>query len=213
MTEQLPLALPHRPALGRADFIVTASNANAVAEIERWACWPNARLALIGPNGAGKTHLAHVFSTLTGAAHLSDLAALPVAAPVVIEDAASVAGNAAAEEALFHHLNARQIAGAATLLTGVLPPARWSVALPDLASRLEATAIAEIAAPDDGLLSALLAKLFHDRGIRCSPPTLSYIAQRIERSHAAARAVVARIDRLSLAEGREVTRALAARAL
>ncbi|MFV0473788.1 MAG: chromosomal replication initiator DnaA, partial [Pikeienuella sp.] len=64
MSAQIPLglALPKRPARGRAAFHVSASNANAVALIDGWRNWPNRVLSLTGPEGAGKTHLAHVWA-------------------------------------------------------------------------------------------------------------------------------------------------------
>jgi chromosomal replication initiation ATPase DnaA len=50
------LDLPHRQALGRDDFLVTKSNAAAVALIDHWPDWP-ARGNGVGPPGSGKTHL------------------------------------------------------------------------------------------------------------------------------------------------------------
>ena len=43
---QLALDLGHRPAMGREDFLVTPSNALAVAWIDRWPDWPGPALAL-----------------------------------------------------------------------------------------------------------------------------------------------------------------------
>src|SRR5947207_74153 len=37
---QLAIDLPHRPALGRADFLVSDCNAGALGWIERWPQWP-----------------------------------------------------------------------------------------------------------------------------------------------------------------------------
>ena len=51
-------------------------------------------------------------------------------------------------------------------------PARdWAIALPDLSSRLGACAHVALAAPDDALLAAVLAKLFADRQVTV-PDTL-----------------------------------------
>src|SRR5687768_10052933 len=90
---QLVLALPARPALGRADFFVAPANRIALAQVDRWPEWPDGRLALAGPKGSGKTHLAHVWAARTGAGVLGagDLPALdpgsvPPDAVLAVED-------------------------------------------------------------------------------------------------------------------------------
>jgi hypothetical protein len=60
--------------------------------------------------------------------------------------------------------------------------------LPDLDSRMRQAALARIEAPDDALLSALLLKLAHDRGLKLTPAILAHVLPRIERSAAAVRA-------------------------
>lgn len=85
--------------------------------------------------------------------------------------------------------------------------------LPDLLSRLQAAAVARIGAPDDALLSAVLVKLFADRQITVPPALIAWLVLRMERSIAAARALVALLDARALAEGRPITRALAAEVL
>ena len=77
---QMPLMLEHRPALGKTDFLVSASNAEAVRLLSGWRDWPRRHLALVGPARAGKTHLAHVWMRESGAellpaARLDDAAA------------------------------------------------------------------------------------------------------------------------------------------
>jgi chromosomal replication initiation ATPase DnaA len=78
---------------------------------------------------------------------------------------------------------------------------------------MEAALLARLAPPDDALLAAVLAKLFADRQIAPAPDCVPYLARRIERTFEAARATVAAIDAQALAEGRKVTRALAAEVL
>lgn len=93
---QLVLGLSHRPALGRDDFLVASSNAEAVAWLDRWPDWPATALALHGPAGAGKSHLAQVWRRRSGAAEAAgegplDPPALAAAGAVVLDlgDAAS----------------------------------------------------------------------------------------------------------------------------
>ena len=70
-----------------------------------------------------------------------------------------------------------------------------------------------IDAPDDTLLSAVLIKLFADRQIAVTPALIAYVMPRMDRSFAAARALVTALDAAALARGTGVTRALAATVL
>lgn len=218
----LPLALPRRRALGRGDFHVSPANAGALAMIEGWRGWPGGRLALTGPAGAGKSHLVQVWRGLASAAEVAagDLdperaAALAGAGAVAVEDGDRIppARRAAAEAGLFHLHNLLAASGGALLVTGRSAPARWEVRLPDLASRLAAMPVAELDAPDDALLSSVLDKLLADRHIRAGAGLVPYLVRRIERSFAAAEAVVATLDARSLEAGARVTRDLARRVL
>ena len=215
MTGQLSFDLPVRPALGREDFFVSPANAEAVAMIEGWQGWPGGKLALAGPAGAGKTHLAHVWAGLSGATLLparaigsADIPGLATA-PVAVEDCEALAGDRAAEDALFHLHNLCLAEGQAVLLTAAAPPNRWPLTLPDLASRMQATPTVRIAPPDDRLLAAVMMKLFADRQLAPTPPTIPYLVRRVDRSFAAARDIVERLDRAAMAARRPVTLALA----
>ena len=219
-SRQLVLDLPVRPALGRADFFVSPANAIAVAMVDRWPDWPMRRLAVVGPQGAGKSHLAHVWSARAGAAilpveALAELALGEIAetAALAVEDADRVGAlGADAEEALFHLCN-RLAARGSLMLSGREPPARWPVALPDLASRLEAAPVARLEPPDDALLGAVLVKLFSDRQIVVGLDLVNYLVARIDRSFAAAESLVARLDQAGLARHRPITVRLAAEVL
>ena len=113
------------------------------------------------------------------------------------------------EAALFHLLNLAGEQQAFVLITARMPPASWPIALPDLASRLRAIPVVTLAAPDDAMLRAVLVKLFADRQIAVDEALVSYLMVRIERSFAAARSIVATLDREALRRQRPVTRALA----
>ena len=117
------------------------------------------------------------------------------------------------EQALFHLLNLVREARITILLTASKSPGDLGIALPDLNSRLKALPLASILPPDDALLRAVLVKLFADRQLSVEPAVIDYVLLRMERSLAAARAVVAEIDRLALSLQRSVTRQVANAAL
>ena len=201
MGRQLRLGLSRALRSGRADFVVSAANAEAVRQLDAWPQWPGGALALVGPAGSGKSHLAAVWTERAGA--LPPDTAAPLA-PVVFEDV----DRAPADEALFHLLNSAAERGG-VLLTARTRPSAWPTALPDLRSRLNALSVAELSEPDDAVLSGVLARLFAQRSIRPPEDLIPYLLRRIERSVPKARDVVERLDEEAAALHRPVTRALA----
>ncbi len=217
---QLVLDLGHRPALGGDDFLVAPGNAEAVRWIDAWPEWPSPLLVISGPAGSGKSHLAQVFLSKTGGRAVAarelargDAARLFASSPALALDDAERALDRSGEEALLHLYNHAAGVGRHLLLTAHRPPARWDCRLADLGSRLKAAPHAAIGAPDDALIAAVLVKQFADRQLLPDDDVISFMVRRMERSFAAARAAVERIDRLSLAERRNVTVPLARRVL
>lgn len=219
MPQQLSFDLPVLTARSREDFFVSPANAAAVGLIEGWAGWPARKLVLCGPEGAGKTHLVHVWAALADAA-VVEAATLPGAdipdlarRNIAVEDADRIAGNPAAEEALFHLHNLALAEGQSLLVTARTAPNYWGLALPDLASRMAGTATARLESPDDALLAAVMMKLFADRQLNPAPDVIPYLAKRIDRSFAAAQAVVATLDAAALDGGHEINLTLARQVL
>lgn len=215
MAEQLAFDLPANVRLGAKDFFVSAANHTAFALISAPEHWPDGKLSLVGPAGSGKTHLAKVFATQSGAqilpaAQIDPSAALPEG-PCVIEDGETL--PRAAEEWLFHAHNHLRAVGMPLLLTGRSAPARWDIALPDLASRLSAATTAKIDDPDDPLLLAVLLKHFQDRQLMPAPDALSYLERHLPRSFDAIRQTVETLDRAALAERKTLTRPFVRRVL
>ena len=202
LARQLRLELDRVLRPGRADFVTSPANAEALARMDAWPDWPGGVLALVGPAGSGKSHLAAVWADRAGAAAWDDAGA--PSRPAVVEDA----DRRPTGEALFHLLNAAAGAGG-VLLTARTRPAVWPSALPDLRSRLNALSVAELEEPDDAVLSGVLARLFAERSIRPPEDLIPYLVRRIERSVPHAREVVARLDEEAAALHRPVTRALA----
>jgi chromosomal replication initiation ATPase DnaA len=210
---QLAFALDPRENFSREDFLVGPGNAAAVQLVESWPHWPARTVALIGPEGSGKSHLAAIWAGAAGGRRLAGRALDEAAVPAALSTGALVieraGGDDLDEHAMFHLLNLAQEQRAFLLVTGRTAPAGWPIALPDLASRLRALPVVTLAAPDDAMLRAVLVKLFADRQLAVDDGLISFLMVRIERSFAAARSVVAELDREALRRQRPVTRALA----
>lgn len=211
---QLTLELPLAPSYSADDFLVAHSNNTAFATVLRWPQWPGRRLIIAGPAGSGKSHLAAIWAQRSGARivkaarlTLADLPVLALHTALVVEDA----DQAAAREAeLFHLLNLMEERGHFVILTAQSPPDNWKLATPDLLSRLRLAPLVRLGPPDAALVHDVLVKLFADRQLAVDPPLVAYIARHVERSLGAARALVERLDREALAQGRRITRAMAA---
>ena len=214
---QLVFELPHIPALGSEDFLISQSNEQAVRLIDNWPGWPFRCAVLSGPQGAGKTHLVNVWRGRSGARAFTAAeigraveAAKSDPCPVALEDFDHAVAD---EHAAFHLLNLARETGFDVLITAREQPGAWDIALPDLRSRLRSAALVTIEEPDEALLSAVLIKLFADRQLQIEPGVIGYVLKRTERSMAAIQSLVEDLDRAALAERRRVTRSLAARVL
>ena len=216
-SEQLLLDLPHRVALGRNDFLVTPSNAGAVALIDQWPKWPAYGAIIEGPEGCGKSHLVEVWlqqnaGEMTTATKI-DVDGIPnllKAGAAAIED---IHSSGVDERALFHALNFAKQESKFLLLTSRLPSQKLQFKIPDLASRIQALPSVQVLPPDDALLRGVLVKLFADRQIFVDEGLISYVLMRMPRSLGAARNLVSEIDKLALIERAEVTKQLVARVI
>ena len=219
MAEQLTFDLPVRISRARGDFFVSDANAMAVARLDNTSTWPNGKLVLVGPEGSGKTHLAHVWAEANGGLPVTNVGTLPVCdipeieGPVAIEVQDHLSMSAREEEAFFHFHNHMQAQQFPLLMIARTPPSQWDIALPDLKSRMVATDIVQIDAPDDALLAAVMVKQFADRQIVVAPNVISYLTSHMQRSFAEAERLVTELDKAALSEGRAVTRPLAQRVL
>lgn len=220
--EQLPLALDPTASPSLDDVIVAPECAAGVRLVASWPAWPSHAVILSGPSGSGKTHLAEVWAGRSDAVRIrgTELAGLdptPVAGRAVLIEHIDIALRTerprAAQTGLFHLLNTARETRGHLLLTTRTPPGGWSLALPDLASRLSGATHIALGAPSEAQMVAVLHKLFADRQLAVAPPLVATIVSRLERSLRAARELVERVDRIALAEHRKIDRSIVAKAL
>lgn len=209
---QLALALDHDESYARDDFLPGPGNAAALTLIESWPDWPANAVALIGPEGSGKSHLASIWANASGARTMSgralgesDLLASLATGALVVEETV-----AADERSLFHLINLAREEESFLLFTARTAPTSWSIAIPDLASRLRALPVVTLQSPDDAMLRGVIIKLAADRQLSLDDSVVRYLLSHVERSFAAARSAVITLDNEALRQGRPASRALAA---
>lgn len=216
VSSQYVLPLPHRVSRDRDDYYVSASNRQALTEVEHWPRWPLRMLAILGPAGSGKTHLACVHAArveMTG--HVLSTDPTAGGPHYLIEGIDARAGDANWEESMFHAFNRASLENGSILFTSRLPLPGIGFALADLRTRMNTVSVVELPPPDDALLLAVLLKLFADRQIdpERAAAVSAWAVPRMPRSLAAANGLVETLDRRSLAEKRRIDTRLAAEIL
>lgn len=190
---QIALPLDELRGGASSSLIITPSNATAFAGLGSAANWPRHCAILVGPARSGKSLMARYFGGQGG---------------TVIDDAET---NAA--ESLFNAWNRAQESAVPLLLISRWLPADWSIALPDLKSRLGSALLLEIGAPDDEMIEQLLQKQLADRGAAITMDALSYVKRRIERSYAAIESFARAANAMALAENAPVNLTLVKKVL
>jgi hypothetical protein len=188
------IALPLVTTASAETILTGPSLASVIAALGASRDWPFRAAVLAGPPRSGKSMIARWFVQSGAGDALDNADGLP-------------------EDVVFHRWNRAQSEDRALLMVSNRAAGAWQVALPDLASRLGAALLIEIGAPDDGLLRALIADHAARRGLALGEGVLDYLIPRIERSHAAAEALVETIDRLSLERKAAITISLVRDAL
>lgn len=171
---------------GSNDFLVSEANALAVRHLEGWRDWPVQTSVLSGPPRSGKSALGRLFARISGGE--------------VIDDA-----EGAGDEPLFHAWNRAQLDQRPLLLIAGHAPQHWTVALPDLRSRLSAAPHVRIDEPDDALALALIERGLTRAGAAWSADVPQWLHKRIERSYAAIAAVVDCLNTASLSSSRKIS--------
>jgi chromosomal replication initiation ATPase DnaA len=212
---QLPLDFGHEPSHAEDDFLVGEGNALAHARIIAWPHWSDGITLLVGPAASGKSHLARIFIDRSHAESVTPqtigaISSTSGRGAVVVEDVDRLDYD---EHALFHLLNQAMRGERTILLTARDDIALWPLRTDDVRSRARRAAVFRLEVSDDIELSQMFVKLFGDRQIRVDPKVIGYVVPRMERSPEEAAALVELMDRLALAKGSAITRAIASEAL
>lgn len=191
---QIALPLDIAPISHGEGYLVTDCNAKAHEQLSNWGRWPNATAILIGACGSGKLSMAHQFEKQSGGHFVAD-------------------ADKAADDDLFHLWNQSQVDKRPLLLMSSRDVSRWGVQLPDLKSRLAASLLIEIGAPDEAMIAGLFQKYFALRGLSMSEDALSYLGKRMERSYQNVELLAQKMNVLATERKKPITRAIAIEAL
>jgi chromosomal replication initiation ATPase DnaA len=207
--KQLALPFAEAQSFAAEDFCTAPSNAVARDWLDRPEAWSNGRLVLWGDAGCGKTHLLHIWAGAHGALLVNGptlYGLIRPTTPVAVDDADILPEP----RNLLHLLNAAAEAACPVLMTARLPPARQSIKLADLASRLRASESVEIRAPEDELLALMLTRQAADRQLSLSISVQNFLLTELPRTAYALREAVARLDHAARDRNARITRQLVA---
>lgn len=218
-SRQLPLALRFPPDQ-RLDTYVAAPP-GAIAQLRALATRAGADWCYLeGAPGSGKTHLAlgacaEAESAGRRAAYLplraaagrvrEALGALDGADVAALDDLDAIAGERAAEVALFDFHNRMRAAGAAVLYTAAAAPDALPLSLPDLRSRLAQCARVALPMLDDEGRREVLRTRARRRGLVVDDAALDWLLRRVGRDLGGLTRLFDRLDRAALAAQRRLT--------
>ena len=225
MNAQLPLLL-RWPAQQRFETFVSgtsvpSANAAALALLRDAAASATAPWVFAaGPAGSGKTHLliatcAAATAADRGAQYLSmdkiagtradAIRALGGSDLLALDDVHAIAGDAAAEHALFDLYNRAKVEKSTLLFSATAAPAQIGIALPDLVSRLCACAQARLTPLDDVARRDWLRARAQVRGLILDDAVLDWLFAHHARDLGSLAALLERVDVAALAAQRRVT--------
>lgn len=218
--QQLPLGL-RWPAHPRFDTFYASANGAAAEAVRRVAVEPDAAwVFLAGPPGSGKTHLMFAACHAAGAVSLSAqylglrtlvrergaaLRAFGGSHLLALDDLDVIAGDPAAEHALFDLFNRCRAEGSGLVFGASAPPKELGIALPDLVSRLSSCTQFALKPLDDAERRAVLRSRAEARGVVLDEAVLDFLFTRYARDLGSLGTLLERLDRESIAARRRIT--------
>ena len=220
MNAQLPLPL-RWPAQQRFEkFVPGAANGTALALLQEAATTSvSPWIFMSGTTGSGKTHLllavgAAATAVGRGAQYLSlakpaqradAIRALGGSDLLALDDVHAIAGDAAAEHALFDLYNRCKMEKSTLLFAAAAAPAQIGIALPDLVSRLSACTQVRLIPLDDAARREWLRARAQARGLILDDSVLDWLFAHHPRDLSSLADLLERMDRAALAAQRRVT--------
>jgi DnaA family protein len=220
MTVQLPLAL-RWPRRQRFEYFHAGANAAALEAVRQAATDAQAPwVFMAGIAGSGRTHLliAACQAAIDGGRtaqylSLSGLRGDPAQAIravagsdlLALDDLQAIAGDMAAEHALFDLYNGYRADGCTMLFAADAAPSTLGIGLPDLRSRLGACSQALLKPLDDDERRDVLRAQAKLRGIELDDTVLDWLFARHARDLGALLDLLDRLDKASLAAQRRIT--------
>jgi DnaA family protein len=219
MIPQLPLAL-RWPRRQRFEYFHAGDNAAALAAVQALALESAAPwVYLHGANGSGRSHLLMAACQAASAAgrrvqylplatiadHATALRGVAGSELLALDDLGAIAGNNAAEHALFDLYNRARAEGSAMLFAADTTPGQLGLELPDLRSRLGACTQFALKPLDDDERRAVLKAQANSRGIELDDTVLDWLFARYARDLGALLDLLDRLDVASLAAQRRIT--------
>lgn len=225
MKQQI-LEFPVDPLFTFDSFVACDGNAAALQFARRIvdSADPDCLLYLHGPSGSGKTHLIksvrqglamsgnHSVPYLSCKEPLSVemlTAAFDKAPALLIDDLHLLPDDSAIRAALWQVFNDFYIAGLPIVMSGLYPPRELPHIDDHLVSRLLWGLVARVDASDDHSRMMILKKVADDRQVRVPDDVVDYILVTTSREVGELICTFEAIYRLSLAEKRKITLALA----
>ena len=219
MNPQLPLALrwPHGQ---RFERFHAGANAAALDSVRTLAVEPGAPwIYLHGASGSGRSHLllaacqaataagrrAQYLPLATMSEHAAALRGVAGSELLALDDLGAIAGNQAAEHALFDLYNRTRADGFALLFAAAAAPAQLGIGLPDLRSRLGACVQFLLKPLTDDERRDVLRARAAERGIELDDSVLDWLFARYARDLGALLDLLDRLDQASLAAQRRIT--------
>jgi DnaA-homolog protein len=218
---QIPLALRLDDEATFSNFIAGEANAALLSHLSQ-DCFDDLErfLWIAGGKGSGRTHLlqalchraadipltcAYIPLESYAELHPGILEGLDAMDLVCLDDADTVAGMPAWENALFNLYNQLTESGCRLVIAAAQTPVATHWQLPDLASRMQAGLVYPLRALDDeGKLLALRARA-RSRGFELPQEVASYLLMHVDRDLSNLVGVLQKLDELSLEKKRRIT--------